>query len=249
VFKKYQPTNPMSNYEMPAAEDDEHDVPLISCPIELLRYGIVARVPLAVPGIISDDDWRQLARTMSVVTPAILTAEGDGEYAFYRNILEEPDFPFDAILCAGKSPIAQALLQYFSVQNLETEIRLDDAFCIHYQMDQGDTRGAKHMDPSDITVNLCLEKSDDCQGSHVLFHGTKALAGGPPSDNDNDRIVDDSTFRFLVNQEPGYATLHWGNHPHETTRLMRGHRTNIVVTYCYTDKSRSDVSTRDCYNV
>ena len=57
----------------------------------------------------------------------------------------------------------------------DEEIKLDDAFCIHYNMSQEDTSGAKHMDPSDITLNLCLDKSDDCDGSQVMFYGTKAL--------------------------------------------------------------------------
>lgn len=238
--------------------DKDEQVPVISCADELLRYGVVARVPIAV--VTTDDHqmdaaaWKQWAADLSVITPAIMTAEGDGEYAFYRNILEEPDFPFDSVL---QGAIGEALLKYFNVSSLAEEIKLDDAFCIHYNMDQKDTRGAKHMDPSDITVNLCLEKSDDCHGSQVLFYGTKVLQGvmgvSSHDDDDDDDNADgkdvDGKFRFLVNQEPGYATLHWGNHPHETTALQQGTRTNIVLTYCYTDASKSDVATRACYNV
>lgn len=256
-------------------EDDHSFIPVVDCPRQLLSYGIVANVPISniectndveVSSDVSetgDDEsssrfannklaWMKLGRRLSVVTPAIMTAEGDGEYAFYRNILDEPEFPFAAILDGGKSAIGKAILRYFHVHSIENEneIRLDDAFCIHYNMDQTDTRGAKHMDPSDITVNLCLDKSADCRGSQVLFYGTKTLQDIVQTETkDDDSSIDRTNFRFLVNQEPGYATLHWGNHPHATSRLLKGHRTNIVVTYCYTDRSRSDVSSRACYNV
>jgi hypothetical protein len=113
-------------------------------------------------------------------------------------------------------------------------------------MNQYDTSGAKHMDPSDITINMCLHKSDDAEGSYVLFYGRKKLNGteGDDDEKNNGLPLYD---RFLANQRPGYATIHFGDHPHETTPLLRGSRTNIVLTYCYTDTSRSDVATRTCY--
>jgi len=173
---------------------------------------------------------------------------------------------------------------------LSQEIRLDDAFCVHYNMDQDDTTGAKHVDPSDITVNMCLQKSKDARGSYVLFHGTKQLQPESASQefqsrtegvetsaddigtvttnrntNDNNENNDDDDDnpkkvpfaptptpppreeRFLVPQVPGYAIIHFGDHPHETTPLHRGKRTNVVLTYLYTDPTRSDAATRSCY--
>mgnify|MGYP003546462509 CR=1 FL=1 len=212
--------------------------PLIRDQKELLQYGVASRVPVCNPKI-DATAWKRWAQVLSTVSPCIVMSEGDGEYAFYRNILDEPDFPFDHIL---DGEIGDAIQKFFPVQNLK-EIRLDDAFCIHYNMTQEDTTGAKHMDPSDITVNLCITKSDDCKGSDVMFHGTKALQGVDSS------IETRTDFCFRVNQEPLYATLHWGSHPHETTRLEKGDRTNIVLTYCFADPSRSDVSSRTCYNV
>ena len=132
------------------AERDLSKIPTISDNEELLCYG-VCRVP--IPPSLDASKW---AHELSQVTPAILAGEGDGEYAFYRNIMEEPEFPFGSIL-NKESVIGQAILKYFPIQNLD-EIRLDDAFCVHYNMDQDDTSGAKHMDPSDVTVNMCLEK-------------------------------------------------------------------------------------------
>lgn len=39
---------------------------------------------------------------------------------------------------------------------------------IHY-----DTTVAKHTDPSDITVNLCLNRSEDVIGSKVIYTNNK----------------------------------------------------------------------------
>ena len=123
------------------------------------------------------------------------------------------------------------------------ELRLDDAFCVHYNTSQHDSGGAKHMDPSDITVNMCLEKTADVVGSHVLFYGTQPL-----KNNDVEEKKEGDQFRYHVNQVEGIATIHWGHHPHETTPLLDGgRRTNVVLTYCYKDKTRSDVVTRTCY--
>jgi hypothetical protein len=211
---------------------DLKGVPIITDAVILLRHGVIRA---AIPESVDTKKW---AAEFSQVTPEIMAGEGDSEYAFYRNILEEPDFPFDAIL-GESSKIREAILQHFDISNTD-ELRLDDAFCVHYNEEQDDTSGAKHIDPSDITINICLEKTDGAQGSHVLFYGTKQLRGA----SENDEL---SPERFLVSQDPGYATIHWGNHPHETMALKSGKRTNIVMTFCYTDATRSDVGSRTCY--
>ena len=219
-------------------------IPKITHSDELLRLGIVSHIPITSDEI-DVSAWKKWATELSSVSPINMTAEGDGEYAYYRNILEEPDFPFDAILRGAN--VRNALIKFFNIRSLaEDEIKLDDAFCIHYNMKQADTSGAKHIDPSDITVNLCLDKSDDCRGSHVLFHGKKTLHG---IDNSDHRFETQPPEKFLVEQEMGYATVHWGDHPHETTILEAGYRTNVILTYCFRDKTRSNVSKRSCYNV
>jgi hypothetical protein len=208
-------------------------IPIITDIKELASYGVL-RVKL--PSTLDCGKW---ARELSTVTPQIMAGEGDGEYAFYRNILDEPDFPFSTILTG--SDIGNRIVQHFNITSL-SEIRLDDAFCVHYNMTQDDTSGAKHVDPSDITVNMCLEKTDDVKDSHVLFYGTQALEGVPQNGET------EPSFQFMVEQVPGYATIHWGHHPHETMPMTGGgKRTNIVLTYCYCDSSRSNVGSRLCY--
>ena len=249
----------------------------------LLHYGVV-RVPL--PPQLDCAYW---AETLSQTTPMILAGEGEGEYAFYRNILDEPDFPFAMLL----EYFAATLQTYFhgssahenrgdhgqhdngSVdENVDEnekskdhslDVRLDDAFCVHYNMTQEDTSGAKHTDPSDITVNMCLSTSDDMKGSLVKFYGTESLEEVSPeivtsevqngitdycgdgNDVDTTSTTPKRVRTFLVRQEQGCATLHWGHHPHETTPLVAGERTNIILTYCFNDPAKSNAANRSCY--
>jgi len=310
-------------YDDSDGESGFEGLPVISDDRELLERGICL---VCLPEELDTERW---AEELSQVTPLILGFEGDGEYAFYRNILDEPEFPFDVILggnnCGEEdleepvpggndgtailSEIGSSILNHFPVlptgakslelgaenendprKILSKELQLDDAFCVHYNMDQDDTTGAKHVDPSDITVNMCLHKSKDGKGSYVLFHGTKTLEnrtsakltnnGTDSTENNNGTVVgDDCTTkekyaapspirtreqttddgdeaaapisvkedRFLVPQRQGYATIHFGDHPHETTPLRCGSRTNIILTYIYTDPTRSDATTRSCY--
>jgi len=224
---------------------------------ELLRKGIV-RVPL--PETLDAERW---AEELSQVTPMNLMFEGDGEYAFYRNILDEPEFPFDLILSGSNgqlSEIGRAILRHFPVllgssspeersEILSKELKLDDAFCVHYNMDQDDTTGAKHVDPSDVTINMCLHKASDTTGSYVLFYGSKSLDGLEETASSDKETFDSSNHetKFLVPQTPGFATVHFGDHPHETTALRTGSRTNIILTYLYSDPTRTDAATRSCY--
>ena len=216
---------------------DETAAPLIGDTERLLRLGI-SKVPIPSAILKESSRW---AKELTQLTPMIMAAQGDSEYAFYRNIMEEPElgFPLHEILV---EEVQAALQTYFGVS--KEELRLDDAFVVHYNADQGDTSGAKHMDPSDITINMCIEKSESVEGSEVKFYGGKTLAGV----EDNDNI--DSNLEFRVPQEEGFATIHFGSHPHETLPLIKGgKRTNIILTYCYLDKSRSDVDKRNCYFV
>ena len=299
-------------------EGDDEEIPVISDNETLLRYGI-CRVPLPVQLEVAK--W---ATELSQVTPKILLGQGDGEYAFYRNIMDEPEFPFDLILdanfeigrailkhfpissfdelrldnsfcvhynadqedttgakhmdpsditvnlCLEKTndtvgshvlffgtildanfEIGRAILKHFPISSFD-ELRLDNSFCVHYNADQEDTTGAKHMDPSDITVNLCLEKTNDTVGSHVLFFGTKQLFLEVEHDEEFRHKYEDahtmirSQHHFYGCQKPGTATIHLGNHLHETIALKRGKRTNIVLTYCYKDPKRSGAQMRSC---
>lgn len=94
------------------------------------------------------------------------------------------------------------------------------------------------MGPFLQTINLCIEKSRDVIGSEVKFFGSRPLA-------DTDFLESDECF--LVSQEEGYATVHWGDHPHETLKLSEGRRTNIVMTLWFRDPARTKAASRTCY--
>lgn len=204
---------------------------IISATSELLSRGVVR---VDVGAMVDLSGW---ASELSKVSPMSVFAE-DGEYAQYRNILDDPAFPFEAIY----KHIGGALTAHF-VDSAD-ELRLDDAFAIHYNTSHWNTKVRKHTDPSDITVNLCLERSTDLEGSHVLFFGRKELrnVGEAPLG----QVSQNELFR--VGAESGWASIHWGQHPHLVTSLVNGHRTNVVLTYCYVDKARSLAMKSDCFN-
>jgi len=50
-----------------------------------------------------------------------------------------------------------------------------------------------------------------------------------------------------VQPESGWATVHWGRHPHLVTALRRGQRTNIILTFCFVDPAKSTANKSDCF--
>lgn len=202
-------------------QTEKTKAPILSDPSELAPYGIL-QIPV-------DSNWSKWADRLSQPTLDNMGFE-DGEYAFYRNIMDEPDFPFEKI----SDSVAPAAVQFFGLDSWQ-DLELDDAFCVHYNTSQDDTSGAKHTDPSDVTVNLCLEKSNDTVGSQVLFYGSKGS------------VRKDDGFLFRVDQIPGSATVHWGGHPHETLPLEQGRRTNVILTFAFRDKGKSQANKRACY--
>jgi len=80
------------------------------------------------------DCW---AKELSKVTPMSLAME-DGEYAQYRNILEDTDpaFPFATVFEA----LTPMLEKHFVGGPAATALRLDDAFAIHYNETHLDTK-------------------------------------------------------------------------------------------------------------
>jgi hypothetical protein len=134
---------------------------------ELRQRGVVSSIPFP-EGV----NWSAWASRLSKITPMNRAFEGSdddddddnddkngvggGSRPYFRNILDEPGFPLDMILTGD---IREALSQYFGIppkQNAKAVLRLDDAFCVHYQFDQRDTTGTKHIDPSDITGTFFL---------------------------------------------------------------------------------------------
>ena len=236
--------------------------PVISDDAELARRGVV-RVQVFPCSSSETNLLPSLClEHLTEVAPYNAFAE-DNDYAFYKNIMEDCPFPCDVVFSA----IAPALLEHF-VSDL-SEIRLDDVFVVHYNEQHSDSTVARHMDPSDITINVNLERSDDLEGSQLLFYGTKRLKGfigtdgesssssssssscsaSPPPSTRVTSLPDDPSpaeEKFLVDTKLGFCTVHYGSHPHEVLSLKKGRRTNVVLTYVFTDKSKSG-ATRTCF--
>lgn len=112
----------------------------------------------------------------------------------------------------------------------------------------------RHTDPSDITVNLCLDRSENLEGSHVLFFGSKDIRGIVDINNAQTSDPGSSSFEtakkanFRVAAKKGWASIHWGQHPHMVTSLEKGQRTNVVLTYCFVEASRSLAMKSACFH-
>jgi hypothetical protein len=226
-------------------------IPLISDEAELLSRGVVFCDCIPLPP--SSEQCYNLMPGMQLedlteVSPFNIAQEDDS-YAFYKNIKEDnitdegatlptATFPVDMVMKA----CGPVLLKYF-VDDLD-EVYLDDIFVVHYNTDQFDSRCAKHQDPSDITINVCLESSQDLSGSQIVFYGERSLKGVGDGTKKESGKGDDVLFK--VDCKLGACTLHWGGHPHETLPLGVGRRTNVVLTLAYKDKGKSGKN-RTCY--
>jgi len=54
-------------------------------------------------------------------------------------------------------------------------------------------------------------------------------------------------LNYLVTSRIGFATIHWGKHPHLVTPLEKGIRTNVIMTMCFVDKNKSKAMKTDCF--
>lgn len=215
----------MAHFFTETASDAElkREARLVVCERALLVRGIAIA---QVEGI----DLDALAEEYAQASPQSVFFE-DGEYAQYRNVVEDPDFPLAAIVACLEPVLASRFGRD------PGSLALDDAFVIHYAMHHSDTTVKKHTDPSDITVNLCLDQSPDFRGSQIVFYGTRHLVGpiqlcsSGVGDCDCMRPVDDAAFCVATRRH--HAMVHFGAHPHETLPLEAGTRTNCVLTFRY----------------
>ena len=80
-----------------------------------------------------------------------------------------------------------------------------------------------HCDKSDLTFNLCLQASDDCEGSTVGFYADvsgEGSAGVAPTEEER---VYTHTHRV------GYALMHDGEQFHKTDAITCGTRCSLIV--------------------
>ena len=100
------------------------------------------------------------------------------------------------------------------------EITSFHGFTIRYA-ETSDRSLSKHMDESEITLNLCL-KNDDILESKVFFQNIR--------DNDNnDKKEKSDNEDIAVQLLEGQALLHVGQHWHGANTLQKGERINWIL--------------------
>lgn len=78
-----------------------------------------------------------------------------------------------------------------------------------------------HCDKSDLTINICLHRSDDLEGSSVGFYSSPdATVKEPPTEES--RI-------FTYHHAVGRMLLHDGTKWHKTDDSTRGTRGSIII--------------------
>lgn len=75
-----------------------------------------------------------------------------------------------------------------------------------------------------------------------MFFGKQSLKAKQVEEEEIEENVN-----YLVTSQIGYATIHWGKHPHLVTVLEKGIRTNVIMTLCFKDKSKSKATKSDCF--
>jgi hypothetical protein len=99
---------------------------------------------------------------------------------------------------------------------------IDDyhAFVVEYNMD-GDQSLDFHVDDSEVTINICL--GDIFEGISNFNSGCNVYFAGFA---DKEETWDD--YDEYVN-EKYKAILHDGDHRHGATKLISGHRLNLII--------------------
>ena len=104
----------------------------------------------------------------------------------------------------------EAFIFEFYGLDLSKDFSIYTNFSVHYSKNR-DKKLSKHIDDSDITVNICLENTleDECS---LIFYGSS-------SSTISYRTQESTT---LVNFKKGDMLIHRGSHIHETKSLEDG---------------------------
>ncbi|XRB23942.1 2-oxoglutarate and iron-dependent oxygenase domain-containing protein 2 [Pseudoscourfieldia marina] len=112
-------------------------------------------------------------------------------------------------------PLAASLLPQYGAFTVDGA----HAFAISYAVGE-DVDLDRHMDESEVTVNVCLSDSTEYQGADLYF--------GSIRDDPNDRNRHEEEVWRMAHRA-GVAVIHAGQHWHGVDRLTHGRRSNFVV--------------------
>lgn len=110
------------------------------------------------------------------------------------------------------------------------------AFSIQYNGD--DSSLSRHMDESEITLNICL-KNDDRQNSNVFFNGIRDY-----HDDEGNYINNDKNEQVVVDLNQGEAILHVGQAWHGANTIQHGERINLIFWFRSFAKNRRSVTSQ-----
>ncbi|KAL6049368.1 putative 2oxoglutarate and iron-dependent oxygenase domain containing protein 2 [Balamuthia mandrillaris] len=112
----------------------------------------------------------------------------------------------------------------FFPDNGGADIKYHHAFTVRYKLGE-DKELKKHVDNSDITLNVCLGK--EFEGGDLLFQGCKdsAIMKVPAKMHAYMREEKEALVRHKV----GHALLHLGSHIHSAKKLVSGERVNLII--------------------
>eukprot|EP00298_Acanthocystis_sp_HF-20_P022979 c31291_g1_i1.p1 GENE.c31291_g1_i1~~c31291_g1_i1.p1 ORF type:complete len:267 (+),score=91.48 c31291_g1_i1:79-801(+) len=128
------------------------------------------------------------------------------------------------------SPLAKILFSDWGGSSLTHQ----HSFFIRYKKGE-DLELSRHMDQSEITLNVCLGKVFD--GGDVFF------------DSQRDHPREPILNRTIVKNRKGFGIFHVGQHWHGATKLIEGERHNFVI-WARSDKFHQSPAEQfyDCEN-
>lgn len=129
----------------------------------------------------------------------------------YGVVLEELGFKpwLDDFLLKVLNPISAVFFEDWGGGSLDSH----HAFTIRYKLGEDETT-SRHMDLSEITLNVCLGK--EFEGADLYFHGRRDHS------DEKDEVG-------LLTHRPGIGILHVGQQYHGVHRLTKGERHNMVI--------------------
>lgn len=192
--------------------------------LDIERFEAVGIVLRPVPSLSLPVDcaaWASKLRTM-------LAADLSGERAntLHRSPVDvrRVGFPVEGILQESNGLIRE----HFGMSSGDLEVHA--CFAVLYSPEANQILKL-HRDDSDVTLNICLERSDDLEGTEVVFHGTEGLKH--PKLNHTPTFMPYDKAKTLVNVPKGWVAIHRGCHAHETTPLRQGHRLSVICWFKY----------------
>jgi hypothetical protein len=189
------------------------------------RFEAVGLVLRPVPSLSLPIDCTEWAGKLRAMLRQELSSERANTLHRSSADVRKVGFPVEGILHEA----GDFIREYFGMSPENLDIHA--CFAVAYSKD-ANTKLRLHVDDSDVTLNICLEKSDDLKGTDVVFHGSEALSSLPKL-NFGSLVGPVDQLRTSINVPAGWVAIHRGRHAHETTSLQQGSRLSVICWFKY----------------